>query len=92
MGTQFRPRKGHEQVVARRVQAITEQVADVAMDNAPPTKTWRSSGDDEAGPSAATPTGGRCRRTCGPDYYRAHYGRLGGSSCATPATETRRRA
>ncbi|MBM0201915.1 hypothetical protein JNW90_01430 [Micromonospora sp. STR1s_5] len=83
MGTQFRPRKGLEQVVARmvarRVQAITDQVAEAAKDHAPPTKTWRSRGDDAVRPEHRDADGQEVPANLryvldSPDYDRAHYG------------------
>ncbi|MCX5070823.1 hypothetical protein OOJ91_33805 [Micromonospora lupini] len=66
-------------MVARRVQAITHQVADTAKEHAPPTKTWRSSADDEVRPEHRAAHGQEVPANLryvldSPDYDRTHYG------------------
>ncbi|WP_435585916.1 phage minor head protein [Micromonospora aurantiaca (nom. illeg.)] len=83
MATRFRPRNGLEQIVAamvaRKVQAITDEVADVARDNAPGTKTWHTVGDEEVRPEHRDAHGQEVPENLrfvvdSPDYDQAHYG------------------
>ncbi|MET7808647.1 hypothetical protein [Micromonospora chersina] len=66
-------------MVAWKVQAITDEVADVARDNAPGTKTWRTRGDEEVRPEHRKAHGQEVPENLrfvvdSPDYDQAHYG------------------
>ncbi|WP_431976083.1 hypothetical protein [Micromonospora haikouensis] len=81
--TSYRPKSGLEAAIARliapRVQQITEQVAEAARDNAPPTKTWKSQGDALVRPEHRAADGQEVPENLrfvvgSPAYDQQHYG------------------
>ena len=81
--TRYRPRPGLEEAIARliapRVQRITDDLADAARRNAPPTKTWVSKGDAVVRPEHREAHGQEQPDNLrfvlqSPEYDQHHYG------------------
>ncbi|MEU3455583.1 hypothetical protein ABZ671_18580 [Micromonospora sp. NPDC006766] len=81
--TRYRPKQGLEAAIARmiapKVQHITDQVADAAQRNAPPTKVWVSKGDAVVRPEHREAHGQEVPDNLrfvvkSPEYDQHHYG------------------